>query len=564
MTLPEPPDLDFEIDDADAVSPPVEHVALARTYHGFKPRDYQTAIFDAVYHHWQEGLKRLLVVASTGVGKTVVFSMVAQREVEQGGKVLILAHLDELLVQAAEKLFMVSGIEAAREKASEHADESDEVVVSSVQTLSRDERLQGWLPDHFSVIIVDEAHRSLNKSTRKILDHFNTARVLGVTATGERGDEKSLGEVYEKIAFDYGLIQAVRDGWLVRPMAKTVPLKVDMKGIKMKKGPGGNDFDAAEVAHRLEPFLDEIAAQLIMHAGDKKTLLFLPTVDTAITLTKKLRARGASADFVSGDRERCPDRHARIDRYRAGKIQFFACATLLIEGFDDPSTSCVCMLRPTKLRGLVVQAIGRGTRPLAGLVDGLNTPEERRATIAASRKPDMLILDFLWLTDRIDLATSAYIVTGSKAVAEQMMGKQGDLLDIKEQADRDLLESLAKEAKKHARKAGRTFDPLAAAVSIGDQQIASYKPKDAWESAPVTTEQAQKLTELKIDLLKIPNCGMAALILEKSEKRKNLGLASFGQLHFLRTLGYNTDALTTAKQAGWMIGNALKGGWKRG
>ncbi len=248
-------------------------------------RPYQTDCLKAIRDGWND-FSRLLAVLATGCGKTVIFSHVAKEEVDKGGKVLIIAHTDELLEQAIDKIFRSTGIEAEKEKADCRASPFASVVVASIQSLSRTNRLLGFSPDHFSLVICDETHRALANSYQKVMRYFHFgaesleedwkmpekdvpykhhARCLGVTATADRGDKRSLGEFYQSCVFDYGLLSAVRDGWLCRPIIRNIPLqKVDMRGVKKK----GGDYDAAEVVARMEPFLRDIAEKL---AGAMRT-----------------------------------------------------------------------------------------------------------------------------------------------------------------------------------------------------------------------------------------------------------------------------------------------------
>jgi superfamily II DNA or RNA helicase len=528
----------------------------------FTPREYQLDCANLTIAAWLAGFRRILTVLATGAGKTMIFSMLAKYIVDNGGKVLILAHTDELIQQAADKLRMVSGIHAGREKAGDRASLHDTVVVSSVQTLSRPIRLAGWARDHFQLVITDEGHRAHAPSFQRIHAHFDRAFHLFTTATPDRGDQKSLGELVDKCVFDYGLIEGVRDGYLVRPVAKTVPLNVDMRGVKLKKGTDGADLDAAEVARRLDPFLEEIAGRLIEHAGTRKTLVFLPSVDTAIALAGKLKARGVTAEFVAGDTARCPNRHGIIESYRKNEFQFLTNCSIAIEGFDDSGVSCIAPLRATRIRSLLAQMFGRATRPLPGLVDGLATAEERRAAIAASAKPDALLLDFLFLTDRLDLARPAHVIATKPGLAEQMLKQpNGDLLDIEEVAERDLLMCLATEAAKHKKKKGRLFDPLAMAVAVGDETLKSYTPTMAWEKMPVTDDQAKKLIALGGDPAKCPNSGAAALCLQTLTRRKESGLCSPRQMLMLKNFGIDAGYMS-AKEAGWRIGSLAKS-WAR-
>jgi len=506
----------------------------------FNLRDYQEGSVQSIRHEL-ERVRATLLVLATGCGKTIVFSQVTLEEVTQrNGKVLILAHTEELLDQAADKLEKTTGLTSAREKAQAYASVFDEVVVASVQTIGREARLKNWAPDQFSLIIIDEAHRSLAKLYRNVIDHFTGAKVLGVTATADRGDQKSLGRVYDTIAFEYGLLEACRDGYLVRPYARTIPLKIDLMGIIAKKGKQG-DYSVAEVAERVEPFLKEIAKILgdIERKDPRSTMLFLPSIDTAEMMAEALRAEGFTADFVAGDRDRCPDRKARLKRFESGETQFIANAMLLTEGYDNPAVARIVPLRPTKIRGLYCQIVGRGTRILPGVIDGLDTKEERLAAIAASPKPNLEIIDFLWITERLDLIKPAHLVSGDPEVVKRMMEdpKDGDLIEQEEVAERDLLESLRKEAEKNRNKKGKTFDPLQKAVSLGDEELANFRPSSQWEAQRPTDDQCKVLIKNGLDPARIRYRGLASLWIKKIITREKLGLCSLKQMSFLERMG---------------------------
>ncbi len=260
-------------------------------------RDYQSRCTQAIDGGWAK-FSRQLAVLSTGTGKTVIFSVVAKQEVDRGGRVLILAHTDELLEQAIDKMYRVTGLEADKEKADSHASPYAKVVVASIQTLSRDSRLTGFSDSHFTLVICDETHRALAKSYQKVLGYFHwgaeslidgwippapevqyqhKARVLGVTATPNRSDRRNLGEFYQNCCFEFGLLDACREGYLVRPIVKNIPLNLDIRGVKKT----GGDYDSTAVAHRITPFLGQIADKVYEHIKDRKTAVFMPSVETA-------------------------------------------------------------------------------------------------------------------------------------------------------------------------------------------------------------------------------------------------------------------------------------------
>ena len=167
-------------------------------------RPYQESAKDAILAEWDKGVNKTLLVLPTGTGKTIVFSKVIEERVRRGDRALVLAHRGELLDQAADKLSKVTGLLTATEKAGETSLKSwYRVVVGSVQTLMRDKRLNEFPSDYFGTIIVDEAHHCISDSYQKVLNHFDQAKVLGVTATPDRGDMKNLGSYFESLAYEY-------------------------------------------------------------------------------------------------------------------------------------------------------------------------------------------------------------------------------------------------------------------------------------------------------------------------------------------------------------------------
>jgi len=920
----------------------------------FTLRPYQTECINAVREGWKE-YNRLLIVMATGGGKTVCFSMIAQEEVARGGRVLILAHTDELLEQAIDKLRKSTGIHADKEKADQHASPYAQVVVASIQSLSRINRLTGFADNHFSLVIVDETHRILSPSYIRVTRYFHwgseslaegwvmpepgtpyqhKARVLGVTATADRGDKRSLGEFYQHCCFEWGLLEACRDGWLVRPIVKNIPLKIDLKRrSKEEKITRGGDYAADFLVARMEPVLKAIAEEIAKHAGDRKTVCFLPSIETASLMADALTACGLNASFVSGacdnrnekivdfdsapngsviccamllcldseteiltdrgwvghaemtqahkvanwnidgtvffeepkdivirekergekmvytpttsnssirvteghqmlhwtganwvkraarefigvalrvpvsgraepsdvmieqdnqpfDKHRIPKtaynlrkhgmsfdeskveaekrireraalrrlnpRELSLDQCRLigfwvgdgsrnnlirsgveyllcqaetypaiikwvdgvlsrcgynvvkrrkkparlgnshyftwslcrgtgsgcqkrkgifdiepyldkmgsrllwglsepqfdaliegywyadghhgkaetltnsfffsdtkkpwldllqaigcvrgyktnlyqvfrgndkhkpqwglrmtkGKMKTFVAPHALkieagrpaeivwcvrttskniitrrrgsvtimgnTEGWDCPSASCICVLRPTKIRSLFVQCAGRATRTLTGLIDGLETREERLSAIANSAKPDMLILDFLWVTDRLDLVSPIDLVAVKPEIRERMVGLRPPLVEAEAVAERDMLKALEKAAKKHARREARTIDPIAWAVSLGDVALATWEPETKWDSDPITPGQADFLRKNGIDPTNVKFKGLASKIVNRVITRLKLGLASVQQLSFMAQLGLDEQKCATLTRA---------------
>ena len=188
-------------------------------------RTYQDEAKHAIFNEWAKGNKKTLLVLPTGTGKTIVFAKVTEECVRRGERVLILAHRGELLDQAADKLSAATGLKCAVEKAEESCLSSfRRVVVGSVQTLMREKRLSQFSTDYFDDIIIDEAHHSISESYQKVLRHFEFAKVLGVTATPDRGDMKNLGQVFDSLAYEYTLPdQGSYDTAQIRPHRRVSP-----------------------------------------------------------------------------------------------------------------------------------------------------------------------------------------------------------------------------------------------------------------------------------------------------------------------------------------------------
>jgi superfamily II DNA or RNA helicase len=289
-------------------------------------RPYQKESIRAVLNEWNQTDKTLLVLP-TGTGKTVVFSKIAQ-ERTRDGRVLILAHRGELLEQARDKLYKFTGLTASIEKAESHADDSD-VVVGSVQTLINDERVSN-LGENVRTIIVDEAHHVLSDSYQKVLNHFPSAKVLGVTATPDRGDMKNLGKYFDSLAYEYTLPEAIKDGYLCPIRALTIPLDIDLTSVKVSAG----DFTLGSAGRAIEPYLEQIADEMTKSCGTRKTVVFLPLIETSQKFCEMLNERGFKACEVNDCRNlhnegsgllsirafssAASDKHARREHSRSG------------------------------------------------------------------------------------------------------------------------------------------------------------------------------------------------------------------------------------------------------
>ena len=487
-------------------------------------RDYQQSAKEAVQNEWAKDIKKTLVVQATGTGKTILFSKIAEDCVRDGERVLILAHRGELLEQASDKLSKSTGLGCAVEKADDTCLNSwYRVAVGSVQSLMREKRLNQFSPDHFGTIIVDEAHHCLSDSYQRVLNYFEHAKVLGVTATPDRGDMKNLGQYFESLAYEYTLPKAIKDGYLCSIKALTIPLKLDLTGVGQQAG----DFKTSDIGTALDPYLHQIADEMVPHCMDRKTVVFLPLIKTSQKFRDILISKGFQAAEINGNSE---DRAEVLADFEAGKYNVLCNSMLLTEGWDCPPVDCIVVLRPTKIRSLYSQMVGRGTRLHPG-------------------KDHLLLLDFLWHTERHELCHPAHLICESAEVAQKMtenIQEAGCPVDIQEaeaQAQEDAVaareEALAKLLQEMKHRKRKLVDPLQFEMSIQAEDLASYIPMFGWQTAPPSDKQISTLEKMGIFPDEIDNAGKASLLLDRLNIRKTAGLTTPKQIRFLESRGFN-------------------------
>lgn len=510
-------------------------------------RPYQNEAKAAVLGQWEQGVQRTLLVLPTGCGKTIVFAKISEDCVKRGERVLILAHRGELLEQAADKIHKACNLNCAVEKAEETSLGSFwRITVGSVQTLMRESRLARFLPDYFDTIIIDEAHHAVSDSYQRILQHFSGAKVLGVTATPDRGDMKNLGQVFDSLAYEYTLPRAIREGYLCPIKALTIPLNLDLTGVSVQAG----DFRAADLDTALEPYLYQIADEMLRNCADRRTVVFLPLVKTSQKFRDILNQRGFRAAEVNGNSD---DRAEILRDFEAGKYNVLCNSMLLTEGWDCPSVDCVIVLRPTKVRGLYCQMVGRGTRLSPG-------------------KKDLLLLDFLWHTQRHELCRPAHLICESGEVAQKMTenlaasGCEMDITEAEEQAETDVVaqreEALAKQLSEMRKRKRALVDPLQFEMSIQAQDLSGYVPSFGWEMSPPSQKQLDALEKYGIYPNEIENAGKAAMLLDRLNKRRMDGLSTPKQIRLLENKGFLHVGEWTFQQASNMITRIAANGWR--
>ena len=513
-------------------------------------RRYQQESIDSIMSDWEQ-VNSTLLVLPTGCGKTIVFTKLAEKLVrEKHARILILAHREELINQAADKLKLATGLDCAIEKAQETAQGSwFSITVGSVQTLCSQKRLERFTPDHYDYIIIDEAHHALSKSYTSIIDYFSGAKLLGVTATPDRGDKKNLGKVFKSLAYEYSLHEAIHSGYLSKIKAVTIPLEINLGKISTQAG----DFKAGDLDDALMPYMESIADEMLAYCKDRKTIVFLPLIATSQKMTELLNQRGFRAAEINGMSK---DRKEVLEDFHNDKYNVICNSMLLTEGFDEPSVDCIVCLRPTKVRALYCQIVGRGTRLHPG-------------------KDNLLVLDFLWHTEKHELCRPVHLVASNQEVAKKaqeiMEKKPGgqlefDMIELEEMAktevtrdrERALADKLA-EMKKRARK---FVDPLQFALSICSEDLANYEPVMAHEMGPASKAQLDFIEKSGVNPDEVTCAGYASKLIERIKRRRTLGLATPKQVRMLERKGFNHVGEWTFEHANQMITAMASNNWR--
>lgn len=510
-------------------------------------RPYQETARQKVQEEWEEGKKRTLLVLPTGTGKTIVFSKIIEDRVKKGERVLVIAHRGELLEQASDKLYKSTGLKTATEKAEQTSLGSFyRVVVGSVQTLQREKRLNQFPPEYFDTIVIDEAHHAISDGYQRVLQHFEDANVLGVTATPDRGDMRNLGSYFESLAYEYSLPEAIKSGYLSPIKALTIPLKLDLSNVKQQAG----DFSTKDLGTALDPYLEQIAEEMKKQCFNRKTVVFLPLVKTSQKFRDILNKHGFKAAEVNGE---STDREQVLKDYEEGKYNVLCNSMLLTEGWDCPSVDCVIVLRPTKVRALYSQMVGRGTRLAPG-------------------KKELLLLDFLWHTERHELCHPANLIATDEKVAKKMtenieeLGAPIDLEQAEQQAKEDVAlereESLAKQLAEMKKRKRKLVDPLQFEMSIQATELTDYVPSFGWQMSPPTDKQVKALEKWGIFPDEIENAGKAEMLINRLVKRRDAGLSTPKQIRFLENRGFQHVGTWQFEAATKLINRIAANGWR--
>lgn len=340
-------------------------------------RDYQNKAISAVKSDFQKGVNKQVLILATGLGKTIIFcKLISDMIAETGKKALILAHREELLTQAKEKLLSVDqSLDVGIEQGINYADINHDVVIASIPTLGREgsDRINRFNPNDFAVVIVDECHHANNETYKRVLRYFGVEKnggdfnsdilLLGVTATPSRNDNKGLDEIFDSVSYSYGIIDGIKNQWLSNINAYQVKTDIDIS----KVGTVAGDFNQKQLGEAVNTIArnELIVKTYLDEVKDRKTLVFAVDVAHTQELESMFRSVGVSASSIVGTTDKIERRQRLVD-FKSGKIKVMVNCMTLTEGFDEPSIDTIFMTRPTKSGILFQQMIGRGTRIWTG------------------------------------------------------------------------------------------------------------------------------------------------------------------------------------------------------
>ncbi len=390
----------------------------------FCERSYQTKARQAI----EEGFKNhnsVLVELATGLGKTEIFTQIAKDWSE--GRCLVIAPYIQLIGQAAKKIYLRTGEQPGIEQGRNWSVEtpwgrSKYVVASKDSLMSGDPPRYERIRD-VGLVVVDEAHLSITPKWKELLDYYRAdgAKVLGVTATAKRHDQRAMLNCYDECVFQYGIKDAVDQGWLAPAVTHCVQLEsLDLSGVETSNTVHGKDFRQTQLNALLEKSetIMEIADITAKETKNEKTVVYCSSVEEAKLVAERLVDNyGIKADWIASDPRRCSPSHReetmRSFQEDSGGVTHVCNVGILTTGWDYPDLRNIVMARPTRSRSLYTQIFGRGTRPLAGVVDfDGSSPESRREAIANSSKPTFRMIDLVDSSLAHKIVTSADVMSG--------------------------------------------------------------------------------------------------------------------------------------------------------
>lgn len=549
------------------------------------PRPYQLEDVQAVIAAHQDH-RCVIGRAATGLGKAFELAMLA-KHYSQFGRVMILVDVVKLAHQLADTMRWAADLQVDIEMGEMRAARLTPaaVIVSTFQTqysgAEGDERYRQFDPREFAAVLVDECETVFptdNKS-RSVVDWYLTnpaVRLFGCTATPFRTDGVAAAELFEHVAFDRDIVWGINNGWLVPARQAFVRVSLDFSSLKIREGEGGEkDYSATEIANLInnEQAFIEIAKGIIHVAGDRHSIVVCPDVATARAISHYLDAeRTGCARCIFGELGD-EEKDDIFQAHRNLEFQFLTSVMMLTKGYDDPSVAAVFNCRKTKSKRLYTQVLGRGTRPLKGLLDDLGDmlPEVRRQAIADSGKPNMLMVNLVGISEEVrdvtvcdvlGTARDSAVVDRAKELEAEGMESDEALAqaEIDIEAERAAAEALGEYAQEQADAADDAYEAaqrrraeIQANVEVEyHEDLGAVAVADAPAVATKgPTPKQMALLEKQVyaeDLAKMSPEAQRALA-QQIVIRMQRGLCSYKQAKLLRRNGWTKEQLAVMTRA---------------
>ena len=545
-----------------------------------KIRFYQHECTDAIFKEWEK-VQSTLACLPTGLGKTRVASEVIQRS--QPKRTLFLAHREELIFQAQRQIKAATGLESEIEmgdlKASTSLFNNMPVLISTIQTQCAGKnggRMKKFRPEDFGVIIVDECHHGVASSYVKVLNHYKqnpNIKILGITATPDRTDELALGQIFESVAFDYEMVRAIEEGWLVPIQQQLVTVgSLDFSAVRTTAG----DLNGADLARILEDEknLQGMVGSAIEIIGDKKAIAFTGSVRHAEMCCQIFnRHKPQMASWVCGETPR-EERRAILKDFTEDRTQILCNCGIATEGFDCPQVEVIIMGRPTKSRSLYQQMVGRGTRALTGTLDELHSAYERREAISASKKPSVLVIDYVGNSGKHKLMTTADILGGKypEEVRELALkkakesGKAKNIDEMLKESEEEIRERKEKvRLEEEARRSRLVAKVNFTTKNVDPFSLFGISPclDSKWDKGRQLSDKSRTIIKnMGVDPDKIGYARGTQLVQAQVQRWKK-SLCSVKQAKLLIKHGYPDAANMTMKDASKAIDAIAANNWKR-
>jgi len=333
-------------------------------------RDYQKECIEEINKAEHLGIRRQIVVLATGSGKTIIFgSLIAERNERS----LIIAHTNELLLQAQDKLKMIAPTLSTGLLCSDRKEFDSQVVISSIQSACRPKNLERLKEQNFKIVVIDESHHSAADTYKTVIKALGCSEsdgplLLGFTATAFREDGKGLAEVFDKVTFELGISDLIEKGHLVKPKGIRIFSEIDLGKLELSDG----DYKKTSLIEVMdtEEMVVSVVDAYIEHAEFLPTICFGCSILHARHLQVEFKKRGVSSETISGKTPK-EEREEILNRFSSGKIDVLTNCSLLCEGIDLPRTEAIIIARPTKSRGLFIQMAGRALRPFPNKTSAL-------------------------------------------------------------------------------------------------------------------------------------------------------------------------------------------------